>query len=118
MRKKIFKLLLKGQEEGDFSQSEVRRVTNGLRQIRQMDLNQDEVFERGILYTNFLVGSSIANVYLEVERKEISGLKKKLIILSGDPNSINSEIIIKVWKKMKKTIQVQLKLIYLINQVF
>ena len=80
VKRQIFKLLLKGQEEGDFSQSEVRRVTNGLRQIRQMDLNQDEVFERGILYTNFLVGSSIANVYLEVERKEISGLRKKLII--------------------------------------
>lgn len=28
---------------------------------------------------------------------------KKILIVTGDPNSINSEIIIKVWKKMKKS---------------
>ena len=28
---------------------------------------------------------------------------KKIIILSGDPNSINSEIIIKSWKKLSVT---------------
>ena len=28
---------------------------------------------------------------------------KKIFIVTGDPNSINSEIIIKVWKKMKKS---------------
>ena len=27
-------------------------------------------------------------------------MKKKIIILSGDPNSINSEIIYKCWKKL------------------
>ena len=26
---------------------------------------------------------------------------KKILIITGDPNSINSEIIFKVWKKMK-----------------
>lgn len=30
---------------------------------------------------------------------------KNILIITGDPNSINSEIIIKVWKKMKKTIK-------------
>lgn len=30
---------------------------------------------------------------------------KKILIITGDPNSINSEIIIKVWKKMKKSIR-------------
>ena len=29
-------------------------------------------------------------------------MKKKLLIISGDPNSINSEIIFKSWKKLKK----------------
>ena len=36
---------------------------------------------------------------------------KKIIILSGDPNSINSEIIFKSWKKINKSI----KKIYLIS---
>jgi len=39
-------------------------------------------------------------------------MKKKIIILSGDPNSINSEIIFKSWKKIKKTTK---KRIYLIS---
>ena len=30
---------------------------------------------------------------------------KKILIVTGDPNSINSEIIIKVWKKMKKSMR-------------
>ena len=30
---------------------------------------------------------------------------KKILIVTGDPNSINSEIIIKVWKKMKKSLK-------------
>ena len=30
---------------------------------------------------------------------------KKIIILSGDPNSINSEIIFKSWKKINKSIK-------------
>ena len=30
---------------------------------------------------------------------------KKILIVTGDPNSINSEIIIKVWKKMKKSLR-------------
>ena len=29
-------------------------------------------------------------------------MSKKIIIISGDPNSINSEIIFKIWKKIKK----------------
>ena len=29
-------------------------------------------------------------------------MKKKIIIISGDPNSINSEIILKTWKKLNK----------------
>ena len=37
---------------------------------------------------------------------------KKIIILSGDPNSINSEIIFKSWKKINKSIK---KKIYLIS---
>jgi len=30
---------------------------------------------------------------------------KKILIVTGDPNSINSEIIIKVWNKMKKSVR-------------
>ena len=30
---------------------------------------------------------------------------KKIIILSGDPNSINSEIIFKSWKKISKSLK-------------
>ena len=39
-------------------------------------------------------------------------MKRKLIILSGDPNSINSEIIYKCWSKLKNS---QKKKIYLIS---
>ena len=38
-------------------------------------------------------------------------MKKKIIIVSGDPNSINSEIIFKCWKKINKG----LKKIYFIS---
>ena len=37
---------------------------------------------------------------------------KKIIIVSGDPNSINSELIIKSWKKIDK---IKKKKIYLIS---
>ena len=30
---------------------------------------------------------------------------KKIILLSGDPNSINSELIFKSWKKINKTLK-------------
>ena len=39
-------------------------------------------------------------------------MKKKIILISGDPNSINSEIIFKCWKKINKTIR---KRIYLVS---
>ena len=39
-------------------------------------------------------------------------MNKKIIIVSGDPNSINSEIIYKVWKKLNISIK---KKIYLIS---
>ena len=39
-------------------------------------------------------------------------MKKKIIIISGDPNSINSEIILKTWKKLNKEIK---KRIYFIS---
>ncbi len=39
-------------------------------------------------------------------------MKKKIIIISGDPNSVNSEIIFKTWKKLNKSIR---KKIYLIS---
>ena len=29
-------------------------------------------------------------------------MKKKILIVSGDPNSINSELIFKTWKKLNK----------------
>ena len=32
-------------------------------------------------------------------------MKKKIIIISGDPNSINSEIIYKSWKKLSKKLK-------------
>ena len=38
-------------------------------------------------------------------------MKKKIIIVGGDPNSINSEIIFKAWKKSKNTIKKNLYLI-------
>ena len=39
-------------------------------------------------------------------------MNKKILIVSGDPNSINSEIIYKVWKKINISIK---KKIYLIS---
>ena len=32
-------------------------------------------------------------------------MKKKIIVISGDPNSINSEIILKTWKKLNKEVK-------------
>ena len=32
-------------------------------------------------------------------------MKKKILILSGDPNSVNSEIIYKTWKKLNNSIK-------------
>ena len=37
---------------------------------------------------------------------------KKIVIIAGDPNSINSELIIKSWNKLSKTIK---KKIYIIG---
>ena len=37
--------------------------------------------------------------------------EKKIIIISGDPNSINSEIIFKCWKKLSKKLKSQIYLI-------
>ena len=37
---------------------------------------------------------------------------KKIILISGDPNSINSEILFKSWKKISKSLK---KKIYLIS---
>ena len=39
-------------------------------------------------------------------------MNNKIILVAGDPNSINSEIIFKVWKKLNKKDQ---KKIYLIG---
>ena len=39
-------------------------------------------------------------------------MKKKIIILSSDPNSINSEIIFKTWKNINKSLR---KRIYLVS---
>ena len=39
-------------------------------------------------------------------------MKKKIILISGDPNSINSEIIFKSWKKLSVSTK---KKIYLIS---
>ena len=39
-------------------------------------------------------------------------MKKKILLLSGDPISINSEIIYKTWKKLKNPIK---KKIYLVS---
>ena len=38
-------------------------------------------------------------------------MKKKIIIVTGDPNSINSEIIFKTWKKLSKSIRAKIYLI-------
>ena len=32
-------------------------------------------------------------------------MRKKIVIISGDPNSVNSEIIYKSWKKLSKNIR-------------
>ena len=39
-------------------------------------------------------------------------MRKKIIIISGDPNSINSEIIFKSWKKISKKLK---KKIYFVS---
>ena len=41
-------------------------------------------------------------------------MKKKIVIISGEPNSINSEIIFKSFKTLKKEIK---KRIYLISNI-
>ena len=38
-------------------------------------------------------------------------MKKKIILVVGDPNSINTEIIVKTWKKLDKNIKKQIFLI-------
>jgi len=38
-------------------------------------------------------------------------MKKKILVIAGDPNSINSEIIAKVWKKIAKSIKTKIYLI-------
>ena len=38
-------------------------------------------------------------------RQLLNTIKNKIIILSGDPNSINSEIIYKCWKKLPSEIK-------------
>ena len=42
-------------------------------------------------------------------------MKKKIIIISGDPNSINSEIIIKSWVKLKTTLKNRIVFVSNIN---
>ena len=32
-------------------------------------------------------------------------MKKKILLVTGDPNSINSEIIFKTWKKINKSLK-------------
>ena len=41
-------------------------------------------------------------------------MSEKILIISGDPNSVNSEIIFKTWKKLKKKLK---KKIYLISNI-
>ena len=38
-------------------------------------------------------------------------MRKKIILVSGDPNSVNSEIIFKCWKKIPSVIKKNLVLI-------
>ena len=38
-------------------------------------------------------------------------MSKKIILISGDPNSINSEIIFKSWKKLPKIVRKKIFLI-------
>ena len=42
-------------------------------------------------------------------------MKKKIIIISGDPNSINSEIIFKCWKKLSKKLKSQIYLFQILS---
>ena len=42
-------------------------------------------------------------------------MKKKIIIISGDPNSINSEIIVKSWVKLKTTLKNRIVFVSNIN---
>ena len=44
-------------------------------------------------------------------------MKKKFLLIAGDPNSINSEIIAKVWKKMSKSIKTKIYLIANFNLI-
>ena len=39
-------------------------------------------------------------------------IRKKILVFGGDPNSINSEIIFKTWKKLNKSLK---KKIYIIS---
>ena len=41
-------------------------------------------------------------------------MKNKIIIFSGDPNSVNSEIIKKVWKKLESSVK---KRVYFLFQI-
>ena len=48
-------------------------------------------------------------------------MKNKIILVSGDPNSINSEIIYKSWKKLKKSLKKRIFIIsntHLLTQQF
>ena len=48
-------------------------------------------------------------------------MKKKIIIVGGDPNSINSEIIFKTWKKLNNTTRKKIVIIsnyHLLNEQF
>ena len=38
-------------------------------------------------------------------------MKKKIIIVGGDPNSINSELIYKSWKKLDKSLRTRIYII-------
>ena len=38
-------------------------------------------------------------------------MKNKIIIVSGDPNSINSELIFKAWKKLNRNLKSKIFLI-------
>ena len=42
-------------------------------------------------------------------------MKNKILVFSGDPNSINSEIIYKSWKKIKTNIKKKFILFQIIN---
>ena len=44
--------------------------------------------------------------------------KKKIIIVSGDPNSVNSEIIAKCWKKLNRSLYSQYGDIWILMLIF